>query len=86
MRALIAALVVTFTIAVVASVFAIWPVVADAPWEKNAVVQPVIDRTAEIRCEGALSYRDSLIAASAGEIWRYESQLDEADREISRFC
>ena len=35
-------------IAVVASVFAIWPVVANAPWEDDAPV--VEDRTDEIRC------------------------------------
>ena len=40
MKLLLAALVATFTIAVVAAVFAIWPAVADAPWEDETVVQP----------------------------------------------
>lgn len=40
MRLLIAALVFTLAIAVTASVFAIWPAVADAPWEESAA--PVV--------------------------------------------
>ena len=36
MRLLISALVLTLAVAVTASVFAIWPVVADAPWEDSA--------------------------------------------------
>ncbi len=35
MRLMLAALVATSAIAIVAAVFAIWPVVADAPWEDN---------------------------------------------------
>ena len=58
----------TFVIAVVASVFAIWPVVGDAPWEDDApaVVDDRIgdnDTTSDTRCEGALSLRASVIAA-----------------------
>ena len=56
-----AALLVTFSVAITASVFAIWPVVADAPWEDSAPVEE--DRTNQIRCEGALSYRNSIIEA-----------------------
>ena len=37
MRLLVVALVLTMAVAVTASVFAIWPVVADAPWEDEAV-------------------------------------------------
>ena len=37
MKLLLAALVATSIIAVTASVFAIWPLVADAPWEDDAV-------------------------------------------------
>ena len=63
MRSTIAIHTLTLTIAIVAVVFAVWPVVADAPWEDELVgVQPV-DRTAEIRCEGALSYRDGIVEA-----------------------
>ena len=57
MRALISALVVTFAIAVTASVFAIWPVVADAPWEDDTTLVPTVDRIAELRCQGALGLR-----------------------------
>ncbi len=40
-------------VAVVASVFAIWPVVADAPWEEEAVI--VVETEApDPRCEAAL--------------------------------
>ena len=38
-------------VAVVASVFAIWPVVADAPWEEEAVV--VEAEAPDPRCEAA---------------------------------
>ena len=41
-RLLIASLYLTLAVAITASVFAIWPVVADAPWEDSApVVVPV---------------------------------------------
>ena len=51
MRRLIAALVVTLAIAVTASVFAIWPVVTDAPWE-DTVPAPVVAPPREpSRCE-----------------------------------
>ena len=43
MRLLLAALAVTFAIAVTASVFAIWPAVADAPWEDETPT-PVIQK------------------------------------------
>ena len=42
MKLLLAALAITFAIAVTASVFAIWPAVADAPWEESAT--PVIQK------------------------------------------
>ena len=61
MKLLLAALAVTFAIAVTASVFAIWPAVADAPWEDGTPVA-VIDGTESVRCEGALSLRASVIA------------------------
>ena len=45
MKLLLAALAVTFAIAVTASVFAIWPAVADAPWEDEFVMPtPVIQK------------------------------------------
>ena len=45
MRLLLAALAVTSTIAVTASVFAIWPAVGDAPWEDDTA--PAIEVIAE---------------------------------------
>lgn len=55
MRLLVAALVLTFVVAVIASVLAIWPVVADAPWEPDtqAVVQPTVDPCVELRSQFA---------------------------------
>ncbi len=49
MRFLIAALVIIFAVAVTASVFAIWPVVADAPWEDDARSEPAFTRTQAMR-------------------------------------
>ncbi len=62
-----AVLVLTLAIAITASVFAIWPVVADAPWQADPVVVEVpvgIDRTNEIRCEQALELRERLLIES----------------------
>ena len=89
-------------VAIVAAAFAIWPVVADAPWEDNA---PIIvdDRTDTVRCQGALSFRDSVIEAgryAAGGVRRgtdrgpgnpgglrdYDEQLAKGEREIDRYC
>ena len=42
---------------------AIWPAVADAPWEQEASAPEVEDRTDEIRCEGALDLRLAVIEA-----------------------
>lgn len=48
----IKALVLTLVIAVTASVFAIWPVVADAPWEEDVVVPtPVVRERQLSECE-----------------------------------
>lgn len=45
MRLVLAALAVTFTIAVTSSVFAIWPVVTDAPWEDDVPVTAIATPT-----------------------------------------
>ena len=82
------ALPVTFAIAVVAAVFAVWRVVTDAPWEDTApiIVQPV-DRTAEIRCEGALRYRDEAVAAFATQRMSFfTDRIEDAEAEIDRYC
>ena len=90
MRALIAVLILTLAIAVSTSVFVVWGVVADAPWEDGGSV-PAVDRMQEIRCQGAYSLRESVIAAgrlpngllSTSD---FEEQLAKAEREIRLYC
>ena len=91
MKLLLAALAVTFAIAVVASVFAIWPVVADAPWEDDVPTPVAVeDGTDSIRCEAALGLRSSLVLAGRplGEFFLrdYEADLANAESEINRYC
>lgn len=43
------------------SVVALWPVVADAPWE-NDVSAPIESSTNELRCEGGLALRTEALA------------------------
>ena len=74
------------TLAIVASVFAIWPVVADAPWEDGT------SRTDELRCEAALSWKADLQLIQAGvdpRLERYrslEEQIGVAERDIRILC
>jgi len=90
MRAQTAALILTFVLAVTASGFTLWGVVADAPWEDGGSV-PAVDRMQEIRCQGAYSLRESVIAAgrlpngllSTSD---FEEQLAKAEREIRLYC
>ena len=58
MKFLLAALAVTSTIAVTASVLAIWPTVADAPWEDEMSLR-------ELNCEAALGMRNELVVTAA---------------------
>ena len=65
MRFQLAALVLTFVVAVVASIFAIWPVVADAPWEDDAYVrisrEEAVDLVTDFMClEGSVDVRETL--------------------------
>ena len=96
MKLLLAALAVTFAIAIVASVFAIWPAVADAPWEDSAPVVPRTDIDA-LRCESALGLRADILAHGRDayrdgvkdpESWlvAYEHQLSDAESEIQHYC
>ena len=50
MKLLLAALFVTFVIAVTASVFAIWPAVADAPWEDKIPTPIILKAPTPDRC------------------------------------
>ena len=44
--------------------FAVWVSVADAPWEDvTPEVVEVVDKDGEIRCEGALNFRDAVVEA-----------------------
>ena len=53
MKLLVAALVLTFTVAIVATVVATWASVADAPWESAApTTVPIVERVREpSRCD-----------------------------------
>ena len=88
MKLQLAALLATFTIAVAALVLAVWPAVADAPWEDDtpAISQPA-DRTGELRCEGALRMREAAVESRSGVgIGTYNAQMSEARREINLYC
>ena len=91
MRLMLAALVATFTIAVVAAVFAIWPVVADAPWEDAR--SSVEERIDEFRCESALKLRNDVMDEIRDPMVRtdellalLEDQLVLAAQEINVYC
>ena len=81
--------VAALAIAIVAAVFAIWPVVTDAPWE-DEVPTPVVvsDDTDAIRCEGALGFRNSTVQTGKVGLGgdTYDEQLANAEREIERYC
>lgn len=92
MRIELAALVATATIAIVAAVFAIWPAVADAPWENETSLR-------ELNCEARLDFRVNIIEAgefhsgiaigapvNADGVKDYDAQLAKAENEIERYC
>ena len=91
--------VVALALAIVASVFAIWPAVADAPWEDDAA--PEIENLSdEVRCQGALDYRTAVLAnpptravggfdvspVAVTDQDALASLLRDAEREIARYC
>ena len=94
-------------VAIVASVFAIWPAVADAPWEQESVV--VESEAPDPRCEASLIMKAEARVAHAlipkgpavflvpiGESSatpndvearrELEELIEEADRDIRRYC
>ncbi|MCI0890695.1 MAG: hypothetical protein J4O04_07795 [Chloroflexi bacterium] len=87
MKLMLAALAVTLAIAVTAAVFAIWPAIADAPWEDDTPVAEETDRTGELLCEGALRFREEAMA-QAGDLSpnNLREFLADAQREIDRYC
>ena len=90
MRALIAALIFMLAVAVTASIFAMWPVVGDAPWEDDVPI--VQDGTNELRCEEALERRRAAtwvlgdLGIRGGQYTMLQNQLEQAQREIDRYC
>lgn len=102
MKLLMAALVVTFAIAIAASVVGTWASVADAPWEDEKAA-PEADQGKIVLCEVAIRLRDNLQGwvglfesgieftvemNSQGSIRPAEARdlLIEAEREIARYC
>ena len=91
MKLLLAALAITFVIAVTASVFAIWPVVADAPWEDDAPTPVLQDQGELLLCDAAIRLRDEMrieekdrqTSLRSGEI---DALLSEANADIDRYC
>lgn len=99
MKLQLAALILTLAVAATAAVFAIWPVVAHAPWEGQGTTS-----TEAMRCEGALTFRDAVIAAGqyspgyssslgSGPVQGnpsglpdYAAELSKAEREINSYC
>ena len=89
-------------VAVVASVFAIWPVVADAPWEEEAVI--VVEAEApDPRCEAAHimkaeatvslagvpdSFLNSVVETNKRDSIKRQlgTIIEEAGRDTRRFC
>ena len=93
-------------VAVVASVFAIWPAVADAPWEEAAVVESEAPDPrcvaahilkAEARVAHALIPKGPAVflvpigesSATPNDVEarrELEELIEEADRDIRRYC
>ena len=86
MRLMLAALVATLTIAVVAAVFAIWPVIADAPWEDEIVAVTPVDRTSELRCQEGLDMRERAVFEEDRSTAIMEAILLVAQDEIDTYC
>ncbi len=66
MRIWIAATAVSLTVAFVALIFALWPVVAHAPWENSAATSvPIMKQPTVDPC---VKFRDQLVAAAPGSV------------------
>ncbi len=80
MRLMLAALIATTAIAIVAAVFAIWPVVADAPWEDELPTPVVVEERTE-RCRRMeQAYLDSVVIEASYEIREYLRE------ETNKYC
>ncbi len=94
---IIVSIIAVGVVAVTAAVFAIWPVVADAPWEHSSEIV-VSDSSHEpvnsLRCEAALELRMTALtdggASSRFRSYRNAVQplglFEKAEQEIGRFC
>jgi hypothetical protein len=94
MKLVMALLALTFALAAGAMVLAVWPVVGDAPWEEsNSEAAGEEEGRDDIRCEAALSLRETIISEGRYHTSRnpdglrdYEAQLGRAGREILDYC
>ena len=75
MKLLLAALAVTFTIAVTAAVFAIWPAVADAPWEDEMPTPVILKAPTPDRCSELI---EALSTSTDGASVTLRRSYDEA--------
>ncbi len=91
-RLLVVAFVLTFAVAVTASVFALWSVVDTPPWKTSAA--PTVDPIRLERCHAALTLQSDLRAngvliagvsrAKTGP--RYATAIAQADGDVQQFC
>ena len=89
-----AALIAALSLAATALFFALWPVVADAPWEDEIVIPtPVVQDQGEVLlCEAAIQMRDTMrIEIEGGDDLnltntRARGLLIEAKADIDRHC
>ena len=72
MKLLLAALFVTFAIAVTASVFAIWPAVASAPWENEIPTPIVLNAPTPDRCSELIEALGNATDDAASVTLRFE--------------
>lgn len=79
----------------VSSIFSIWPVIADAPWEETITVpivaprEPTWTERDRVNCEGALGYRNIVMEAIArpgSNRFSYIHMLLDAKAKIASFC
>lgn len=76
MRLLIAALALSLTVAVVAAVFAIWPVVADAPWEESGSVDAKDCSTLRERRKAAEEFDIYIWDVTCADVGRVRQRYD----------
>ena len=94
MRLLVTGLILSLTVTMAAVVFAIWPVVADAPWESDET--PALQQI-DHRCDTAIAVVAQARVALAQNgpsrsVDTYlaeqdlQDEIERAEREINRYC